>query len=376
MLISKRKDLRQYLSDVLEVAVLLAFLIVGAILFVRIITYILPFVIGFVIAVTLLPLARLLERAGLPRQVAIVVTLVLVLGTLLAVLSLLIVQGAEEAASLSQAIPHYFSSWRAWIEGTVNQGFAMYAHLPKKMLDAMQSTTTSAVTQLRGLALSAVSSLFGGVAQLPDLIAVTVISVISAYFFMVDRALMMSGLRRLLPPGWTPKLESVAGDVVSAIAGLLRAQLVLIAVTSVINIIGLSLMRLHYAIIMGLAIGFTGWVPIVGSGIITIPWAVGALIFGNYVIAIKIVILQAVASLVRHTIEPKLLASNMGLGTFPTLVGMYVGLTSIGFVGLLIGPIVLIAIRSLIRARMFVDFFPDRSSVLPAKADDNSHKPQ
>ncbi len=375
MLMNGRKDLRQYLSDLLEVAVLLAFLIVGAIVFVRIIDYILPFVIGFLIAVSLLPLARLLERSGLSRRVSIVVTLVLVLGALLAVLSLLVVQGAEEAAGLSQAIPHYFSSWRQWIEGTVNRGFAMYAHLPTKMLTAMQSTTTSAVTQLRGFALAAVSSIFGGVALLPDLIVVTVISVISAYFFMADRTLLMSGLRRLLPPGWTPKLESVAGDVAHAVAGLLRAQLVLIAVTSVICIIGLSLMRMHYAIILGLAIGLTGWVPIVGSGVITIPWAVGAFIFGNYVVAIKIILLQAIASLVRHTIEPKILASNMGLGTFPTLVGMYVGLTSIGFLGLLLGPIILIAIRSLIRARMFVDFFPERESAHAPQTDRNPNKP-
>ncbi len=375
MLISKRKDLRQYLSDMLEVTVLLAFLIVAAIVFVRIITYVLPFVIGLVIAVSLLPLARLLERTGLSRRVSIVATLVLVLGALIALVSLLIVQGAQEAASLSQAIPHYFSSWRAWIEGTLNRGFAMYAHLPPKMLAAMQSTTTSAVTQLREFALSVVGSLFGGVALLPDMIAVTVISVISAYFFMADRALLMNGLRRLLPPGWTSKLEDVAGDVAHAIAGLLRAQLVLIAVTSVICIIGLSLMRMHYAVILGLAIGLTGWVPIVGSGIITIPWAVGALIFGNYVIAIKIILLQAIASLVRHTIEPKLLASNMGLGTFPTLFGMYVGLTSIGFLGLLLGPIVLIAVRSLIRARMFVDFFPDRGSMQTVKVEDGAQKP-
>lgn len=369
-----RKELRIYLTHVLEVAVLLVFLAVSTFIFLRVLSYIAPFVIGFLIAILLLPIARFLEHQGIPRKVAIVLTLVVVLGGLVLLLLFLIVQGAEEATSLSQAIPQYFLSWRTWVEQVIDKSAIVYAHLPAKMVSAMQASVASLIEQSRALALTALSALISGAALLPDIVFIIVISVVAAYFFMAERTQLIHGLRILLPPGWGIKLEGVAGDVGRAMAGLLRAQLVLIAVTSVICVIGLTLMHIRYALILGIAIGFTGWVPILGSGVITLPWAIGAFALGHFVIAMKVVLLQAIASLIRHSIEPKILASNMGLGTFATLFGMYVGLTSIGFLGLLVGPIALIAIRSLLRAHMFRDFLPQRWVGASLRWGEHEHK--
>lgn len=351
--------LKPYLRKSAEVGALLLLLAVSTAIFIRTLPYTLPFVIGFLVAVSLWPIARRLEQAGASRRLSIVLTLVVVLGGIVALLALLIVQGAEEAVSLSQAVPGFFVHWRAWSEEAVDRGMIVYAHLPIKLVDAIQASTTSLVEQAKELVISFLAGLFGDVAVLPDIIFVLVISVIAAYFFMAEQEYLLRGFRRLLPPGWAPKLESVGGDVGRAMAGLLRAQLILIAVTCVVGVVGLAVMRMPYALLLGLAFGLTGWVPIVGSGVVILPWAIGALAMGHYIVAIKILLLQAIASLIRHTIEPKLLASNMGIGTFATLFGMYVGLNSIGFFGLLLGPICVIAVRSLIRARMFGDLFRD-----------------
>ncbi|MCY0901476.1 MAG: sporulation integral membrane protein YtvI [Firmicutes bacterium] len=368
--------LRTYLRKVSEVAVLVSFLVILAVLFARVYLYVLPFILGFLLAVSLWPIVRQLERTGTSRRLSIVLTLVVVLGGILALLGLLIVQGTEEAISLSQVLPHFFGYWRDYSETVLQQGMTAYAHLPAKLVTAIQSTTTSILDQARQIALGLLTGVFADVAVLPDVILVIVISVIAAYFFMAEKEYMLTRLRGLLPPGWAPKLESVASDVGRALAGLLRAQLVLIAVTCLIGVVGLTIMGMPYALILGVAFGVTGWVPIVGSGIVTLPWAIGAFSMGHYVIAIKILLLQAVASLVRHSIEPKLLASNMGIGTFATLFGMYVGLTSIGFVGLLLGPICVIALRSLLRARMFGDFFREGGGGAYDGAGLDDHQPK
>ncbi len=373
--VSLQPALQRYLLSLLEVAVLLVFVMIALLLFAKIIVYILPFIIGFVIAVVLFPLVHVFERWGMSRRVSIVSTLVLVIGGLLGLIGFVAVQGAEEAISLSQSLPHYFHTWAYSVSQWIEQGMAVYGHLPPKIVSAVQSAALTAVDQVRQVALALLSGFFSGVAFLPDVIVVVVISVVAAYFFMAQRESMIGGLKKILPPGWAPKLGLVAGDVGRALAGLARAQAILIIVTSVICVIGLLVMGVHYALILGTLIGLTGWVPILGSGIVTLPWAIGAVALGNYVLAIKILLLQAVASLVRHTIEPKILASNMELGTFATMFGMYVGLTSMGFIGLLLGPILLIALRSLIRARMFIDFFPNSEKLgLPSKDANSGQK--
>ncbi len=357
-----KEPMRRYVMKLTEVGVSLLFLVIALSVFAHVLNYIMPFVIGFLIAAVLLPVATFFE-SFLPRAIAISGALVVSLGGLLAVIVFLLVQGAGEATSLAIAIPRYFGMWKQVSQYAIEQGMAVYAHLPLKMVEAVQTTVNTMVDQARQFALTLLSGFVGEVALLPDLIVIIVISVVAAYFFLAQREMLLQGMRRWLPPGWGPKVEEIAGDVWRAVIGLFRAQLVLIGVTSVICVIGLAVMGVQYALLLGVGIGLTGWVPIVGSGIITIPWVVGALVTGKVILAIKILLLQAVASVVRHTIEPKLLASNMGIGTFATMFGMYVGLTSLGILGLLLGPLLMIAIRSLLRERIFDDFFP--ASILP-----------
>lgn len=361
-MLNSNEAMRAYLFRLLEVVALLVLLFLVLFIFARIFTYILPFVIGFIIAVVLLPLVKWLEKRGLSRNVAIVSTLVVVLGGLLTAIVILTVRGAEEAANLAILMPRYITNWRNFAEVMIQQGMSVYAHLPVKMIEAVQSTLNSALDQIRLWVVSLLTSLFAGVALLPNFIVVIVISVIASYFFMAERDSLITFARRLLPPGMAPRLRIVITDVSNAISGLIRVQLLLVAVTIVVAVLGLALMQVAYSLILGTAIGLTGWVPIVGSGIITFPWAIGAIVMGNYILAIKVLLLQAVASMIRHIIEPKLLASNMGLGTFPTLIGMYIGLASIGLLGIILGPILIIALRSLMRADIFADFWPDRGS--------------
>ena len=341
-----------------EAGALALLLALGGILFVRLFSYILPFVIGLLLAVALAPVVRPLRRAGVPRRAAIIAVLILVPGAALALFGWFSVQAAREAIGFSQALPGYFAFWRQWSERTLNEAIAVYGHLPPRLVDAFQATAADTALQAKQFAISAVSALFAGVAALPDATFVVVLSVVSAYFYLADWTHFEEWLLRALPPGWAPKLKIVAADVGSAVAGLLRTQLILIAVTTLVGVIGLAVMRVNYAFLLGAAIGVTGWVPIVGSGIVTLPWAIGALATGNVPLAIKVLLLQAVASLIRHLIEPQVMAKNVGLGTFPTLFGMYVGLKCFGFIGLVVGPVALIGIRSLVRARIFGDLWP------------------
>ena len=364
------RDMRRYLRSVMEIAALLAFLLIVTELFLHLFVYVLPFVLGLLIAAALFPFVRALRSTGLSEHGAVIVAMTTAVAGAVALLTFVVIQAAQEAVGFSQAIPVYFAYWRRWTESVLHQGMAVYGHLPPKVVTTFQSTALGAVEQAKQFVATLFASVVTGVALLPDTIIIGIIAVVAAYFFLAQRVELLSLLRRALPPGWAPKLEVVAMDVSRAIAGMLRTQLILIGVTSLICIVGMAAMHIRYAFILGLAIGLTGWVPLVGSGIVTLPWAAGAFVGGHVILAIKILLLQAVASLVRHTIEPKIMATSVGLGTFATMFGMYVGLSSIGFFGLVIGPIVLIAIRSLIRARIFVDLLP---SVPPPEARPPEH---
>ena len=55
--------------------------------------------------------------------------------------------------------------------------------------------------------------------------------------------------------------------------------------------------------------------------------------------------------------EPKILSSNIGLDPLATLIALFVGFKTIGFLGLIAGPVVLVLINTLQRANVFRDLW-------------------
>ena len=65
---------------------------------------------------------------------------------------------------------------------------------------------------------------------------------------------------------------------------------------------------------------------------------------------VKLSVLYLVVLIVRQVLETKIVSGKLGLHPLATLVSMYAGLWTFGLPGLIIGPILLIAIQSFYKA--------------------------
>ncbi|RYD06575.1 hypothetical protein N752_02595 [Desulforamulus aquiferis] len=52
----------------------------------------------------------------------------------------------------------------------------------------------------------------------------------------------------------------------------------------------------------------------------------------------------------RQMLETKVVASNLGLHPLATLVALFIGFKILGFIGMVVGPILLIAVQAVIKA--------------------------
>ena len=71
------------------------------------------------------------------------------------------------------------------------------------------------------------------------------------------------------------------------------------------------------------------------------------LIIGNYPLAIGLGIMYAVITVIRQIIEPKFVAGQLGLPPFLTICAMYIGLKTIGVLGMFIAPMIIIMLKLL-----------------------------
>lgn len=128
-----------------------------------------------------------------------------------------------------------------------------------------------------------------------------------------------------------------------------KTQVILILLVSITCSIGLFLIKNPYALLFGVAIGIFDALPVLGSVLILVPWAIISFIRGNAFAGAVLLTLYGICQFLREYLEPKLLGGKMGMKPVQSLMAVYIGYELFGILGLFLGPFGLVLIKSIWR---------------------------
>ena len=127
-------------------------------------------------------------------------------------------------------------------------------------------------------------------------------------------------------------------------------------VVYIILLVGLFVLGVDNALLIGLIIALLDFLPFFGTGTVMVPWAIIAVINGEYRLAIGLLITWGVSQLVRQLIQPKLVGDSIGLNPIPTLILLYVGFRLFGAAGLILSVPIGVIVLNLYKAGIFSNF--------------------
>ena len=213
-----------------------------------------------------------------------------------------------------------------------------------KLLDIAQSLT-SGVGSVMGAVISTVSSVFSSLVTL-------LLSLIFSIYLLLGRdtlkAQMGMLLRRFLSPKWQGRLCYFVHTLDDCFHRYIVGQCLEAVIIGVLCALGMALLRLPYAAMIGALVGFTALIPVAGA---YIGAAVGAFMilpvspFQALVFLIFLVVLQQLEG---NLIYPKVVGSSLGLPGIWVLAAVTVGGGILGIGGMLLGvPLAAAAYRIL-----------------------------
>ncbi|WP_409345309.1 sporulation integral membrane protein YtvI [Paenibacillus sp. MBLB4367] len=329
-----------------------------------------PFLFGWVIAYLLNPLVNILQkRARMPRWLAVTISLIVFLSAAIGIITVLITNIALEIGQLSELIQGQIQLWKDqvlefvnsdWIQGIIDKLNTFYAENPQyqNTINNNLSSTAKTLADLGSAFVGGVlNTIVGIIASLPNMATLTIIALLAAFFISKDWHRLVTRIS-----GWFPEVvkkatRTIWADLQKALFGYLRAQLILISITAIVVIVGLLILNVEYAITIGLLIGFVDLLPYLGVGAAMVPWILFTFIQGDVYLGIGLSILYGVILVARQLVEPKVLATSIGLEPLPLLISMFVGLKLFGVLGLIYGPGTLIIFGAFQRAGVFRDIY-------------------
>lgn len=124
----------------------------------------------------------------------------------------------------------------------------------------------------------------------------------------------------------------------------LRAQLLIMVLVAVCCVTGLVIIGNQYALLLGILIAILDALPLIGSGMVLLPWSVIKLMNGNIFAAAVLITVYLLCQIIREVAEPKLIGNSIGIKPLYTLISMFIGLKLFGIAGFILGPVGLIII--------------------------------
>nr|WP_238480746.1 sporulation integral membrane protein YtvI [Desulforadius tongensis] len=318
---------------------------------VRIFPAVLPFIIAVFISFMIEPLVNILQRRfKLSRPLATAFSMLVVFGGLGSLLILLIIQLVAELISLSASLPEITREVRLYIEQMLPIAIGFYGDLPLDVVAYLQDAVRDLGRMLQSVVEVAVTSLLAFLSLVPGTVVLVMVTLLATYFITKDRSAIVSFWKKILPSPYGEKSINVIQEVLQAFWSYLKAQIILVSITMAISIIGLYIAGAEYALTLGLMVGLFDVIPVLGPATLFIPLVAWFFIAGNVALAVKLAFLYLVILVVRQLLEARVVAANLGLHPLATLIAMYVGLKFLGVIGLVLGPILLIAIQSSFKA--------------------------
>ena len=366
---AKIKEFNDKWNDIPRKALIVLTTFLGIMLVWTSFRYLAPLVVAVVFSWLVKPIAKplekLLEKIKLPKKLGALMAVLLVFGIIFALLIWLFTALTHEAEELIAALPGYIRNIGDYVTKVWNDASAMMQdEIGDEALAAIYDILMTALNKVAEIASNfaawLVTFTLNAVAKLPDVILFVLFAIMECYYVVADRHDIGNFFRRLVPGGVVDGAVSIKDVMLSGVKAQFITAVAQMLAAIIILAIGFTVMGLNYAMMLALVIAVLDALPVIGAGLIMFPMMGFYLVTGNWVLLAGTVLLYLTVQVVKRIMEPKLLGAQMKLSQLATMVSMYAGYAVMGYIGLLIGPLML---------KLFMAVL-SRSIAEPAKAEE------
>jgi AI-2 transport protein TqsA len=270
-----------------------------------------PILLAIVITITVLPVPSRLTKRGMPGWMALVVSILVVVG----LLALVIVTVFFSATTLSTALPTYLASG------------AQQAN--NELSSIGNSQTSIQIEQVTRSVGPVVQGILSSVANLLVQFGLALV----IFFFMISAALALPAPSRL---GLDPNIPAIS-RIASLTADVRKYMTVLTTVNFFVglgNTVFLWFLGVDYAILWGLLAWFMGYIPNIGFMIALIPPVLMA--YAQYGLPKAIIVLVGYVLInggVQNFYQPKVMGDKLRISPVVVFIGLFVWGYLLGGIG-------------------------------------------
>lgn len=307
-----------------------------------------PFILGAAIAFVLnVPMRRiesslshvLKKGSRLLRPVSMALSILLVAGVLFLVMFVVAPQLVRTLLGLQSSIPVFFGEVRQWLEQLFAENPQILINMEQIQIDWQQLFNDS-LKFLKNGAGSMLDTTFSAAISIVNGMSTFLIGFIFSIYILLQKENLIRQIKKLLaaflPERTVEGIVRIAALTSRTFSNFFTGQCMEAVILGSMFFIVLVVLRLPYALLIGVLIAFTALIPVFGA---FIGWAVGAflmLIISPMDALLFSVVFFTLQQIEGNMIYPHVVGNSVGLPSIWVLVAVTLGGSMMGVVGMLI----------------------------------------
>lgn len=307
-----------------------------------------PFILGAAIAFVLnVPMRRiesslscvLKKDSRLLRPVSMALSILLVAGVLFLVMFVVAPQLVRTLLGLQSSIPVFFGEVRQWLEKLFAENPQILTNMEQIQID-WQELFNDALKFLKNGAGSMLDTTFSAAISIVNGMSTFLIGFIFSIYILLQKENLIRQTKKLLaaflPEKTVAGIIRIAALTSKTFSNFFTGQCVEAVILGSMFFIVLMVLRLPYALLIGVLIAFTALIPVFGA---FIGWAVGAflmLIISPMDALLFSAVFFTLQQIEGNMIYPHVVGNSVGLPSIWVLVAVTLGGSMMGVVGMLI----------------------------------------
>lgn len=327
-------DEKVVISDINKLLIAIVTVIVGWLLY-QLSPVLIPFVISALLAYLSDPLVDKLESKKLSRTVAVSIVFAVMIFVTLLILLILIPMLSTQIGSLLKSLPDYITVLHSAI-----QPWLISIGLPADFFDinTIKQALTNYWKEVGQVAGGIFSYMTRSGAIILQWIANIVLVPVVTFYLLRDWDLLVARFRELLPRRYSKQFIDLSLECDEMLAAFIRGQLMVMTALASIYTVGLALIGLDLALLLGVTAGILSFVPYLGL-IVGIGFAgVAAFLqFHEWLPVIMVALVFGVAQAIEGTVlTPRFVGERIGLHPVAVIFAVLAGGQLFGFAGVLL----------------------------------------
>lgn len=282
---------------------------------------------SFVVACSLEPLVKKLSTK-MSRSSASAIVLTGVFCALILLFIPLFVLGLNEIRVFSDSFPLYVELIKKFI---INIPFLNKTNLSNLDLGGV-------ITSASGVSSRILTETINFGKNLGSAFVYLIVSILIIYYFMADKETVKSAFLRLFPVPLRQRTSEIYDTISLKIGGYLVAQIATMASIGVVITIGLLILKVDYALLLGLMSALFDIVPVVGPAVAFIICIIAVYKFGPVVMILTALIFGAAQLFENNFVRPFVFSKLLNI--HPLLIFLFIFLSAkfLGIIGVVFAP--------------------------------------